>query len=97
MSKRFAVLYIVLIFLSLLALVAGSVSAAPSQIKNEGNWSRVCSVPGALNVFVLSKNVVQFDCKGTSGYDWSEVCAHKKAAVGYTSDNGSGISVTCGI
>lgn len=95
--KRISPLYIVLILLSLLAIVGGSVSAAPSQIKSEGNWNRVCSVPGDLNVFVLSKNVVQFDCKGTSGYDWSEVCAHKKAALGYTSENGSGISVTCGI
>lgn len=94
MGKRFAVLYIVFVLLSLLALVAGSVSAAPPQIKRGGDWSHVCYAQSDLKVFVRSENVVQFDCKGMGGYDWSEVCEYK-AALGYTSENGGGISVTC--
>lgn len=94
MSKRVALLLIVTV---LLALVAGSVSAAPGPIKGGGSdWSHICLAEDNLNVFVASENVVQYDCKGTSTYDWTDVC-EEKAAMGYTSDKGGGIVVTCGI
>lgn len=92
--KRISLLWVIVV---LLALVAGSVSAAPGPIKGGGSdWSHICLAEDNLDVFVASENVVQYDCKGTSTYDWSELC-DKKAAMGYTSAKGGGIVVTCGI
>lgn len=92
--KRLSLFMVVVV---LLALVVSSVSAAPVPIKSDGNdWSHICLANDRLSVFVRSENVIQYECAGTIVNVWEEVC-EKKAAMGYTSDKGGGIVVTCGI
>lgn len=98
MSK---LLYVCFVLFTLLALVGTSVAASPPApqppvIRGGVDWSHICLSDDNLNVFVASENVVQYECTGTSPYVWTEVC-EKKTAMGYTSDKGGGIVVTCGI
>lgn len=92
--KRLSLLLVIVV---LLALVAGSVSAAPpSPVKGGGEWNHICLDGDKLNVSALADNVLRYECIGVSLYGWSELC-DKKAMMGYTtSGENSAIYVQCG-
>ena len=72
-----------------------SPSPVPLPIEPASQWKNICSDPDKLVVTVKGDNILLYECIGTSLYGWSELC-DEKAGIGYT-DDGPGISVTCGI
>ena len=100
--KRLSVLYVCFVLVSLLAIVATSAAAPPAaasqpdMVKSGSDWANICSEPNRLQVTVLGGGKLLYECLADDFVVWDEACI-KKAGIGYTETERSGIHVTCGI